>query len=56
MNSISAAGAGMGLMLGQANTDAMNRVARPGRGRPGGEDRPASGRQRQHRRHPAVHS
>ena len=97
------AGAGMGLMLGQANTDAINRAsrfsygeatgitqtvrnygaslgfailgtvlisvfrsnitnsliahgrARPGGGGPGGQHRPAAGRQRQHRRDPAVH-
>jgi hypothetical protein len=97
------AGAGMGLMLGQANTDAINRaspvllrrghrhhpdgaqlrgqprlrhlghdfdhpvpvrdhllahrsgVARPGRLGRGEEARSASERQRQHRRHPALH-
>ena len=97
------AGAGMGLMLGQANTDAINRASRysygeatgitqtvrnygaslgfailgtilitefrsritssltaqgaagPGRLGGSGEDRPAAGRQRQRRRHPAVH-
>ena len=97
------AGAGMGLMLGQANTDAINRASRysygeatgitqtvrnygaslgfailgtilitefrsaitssligPGPARPGGvggggQDRPAAGRQRERRRHPAVH-
>ena len=97
------AGAGMGLMLGQANTDAINRASRysygeatgitqtvrnygaslgfailgtilitefrsritsslvarglprPGRLGGSGEDRPAAGRQRQHRQHPAVH-
>ena len=97
------AGAGMGLMLGQANTDAINRASRysygeatgitqtvrnygaslgfailgtvlitavpvqhhflahragPAAGRrvgPGGQDRPAAGRQRQHRGHPGVH-